>query len=108
MRVTGAVNSPVSVAYVPGENVLYYVRAAGGATQKADVGRSYVRQPNGSVEATVDAFLRPARLPVPKAGATVVVPENDPNQKTDFAAIAAVIAPIVASTITILTVILRR
>lgn len=108
VRVTGAVNSPVSVAYIRGESVLYYVRAAGGATQKADVGRSYVRQPNGSVEATEDSFLKPTRSPVPKAGATIVVPEKDPNQKTDFAAMAGVIAPIVASTITLLALILRR
>ncbi len=108
VRVSGAVNSPVAVAYVRGANLDYYIRGAGGPTRNADAKRSFVRQPNGSVEARVSGFLRPTRVPVPNAGATVVVPEKDPNQKTDYAAVAGVIAPIIASTLTILTLIIRR
>ncbi len=45
VRVSGEVNAPTAVSYVPGENINYYIRAAGGPTYKADPGHAYVRQP---------------------------------------------------------------
>lgn len=108
VRVSGAVNSPVSVAYMPGKDIDYYVRSAGGPNDKADPQRSFVRQPNGSVEAPEYFFLRPNRMPIPKAGATVVVPEKDPSQKSDMVGIVAAITPIIASAVTLLAVIFHK
>ena len=71
VRVEGGVNSPVSVAYVPGRGTGYYVDRAGGFSRSADKGRTYVVQPNGSVE---------RRSSTPQPGARVVVPEIPPGE----------------------------
>ena len=49
VMVTGAVNSPLAVAYVPGEDINFYIRSAGGGNTHADLNRAYVTQPNGKV-----------------------------------------------------------
>jgi protein involved in polysaccharide export with SLBB domain len=77
VTVKGAVNSPLAVAYVPGENVDFYIRAAGGATTKADVGRAYVTQPNGKVESAIRHHFWPDFRPKPEAGGVVSVPEKE-------------------------------
>ena len=48
--VNGAVNAPMSVTFMPGKGLDYYVAAAGGYTRKADKDRAYVTQPTGKVE----------------------------------------------------------
>ena len=106
VKVTGAVNSPVAVAYVPGRDINYYVLAAGGYARDADEGRTYVHQPNGSVEARGGRFSM--RQPQPRAGATIYVPSRDPKDKTDYTALAATLAPVMASLVAIIAVIVRH
>jgi protein involved in polysaccharide export with SLBB domain len=108
VQVKGAVNSPVTVAYERGRPVSYYVAAAGGLSHNADGGRVYVRQANGSVESRQRNWLRPDRDPSPGPGSTVFVPEKDPAEKADYTGVAAVVAPILASLLTIITIIVRR
>ena len=106
--VTGAVNSPIGVAYVPGRSLQYYIASAGGTTQKADMDRAYVRQPNGTVEAVeIRPLLIPNRLPEPRAGATIVVPEEDPDAKRDYASIAGSVAQVLASIVAIIAIATR-
>jgi len=81
VRVQGAVNSPVAVTYVPGRDLNYYIRAAGGPSRKADIGRAYVTQPNGKVDARSGRFLIPDYIPKPKPGSVVFVPDKDPADK---------------------------
>jgi polysaccharide export outer membrane protein len=107
VKVQGAVNSPVAVAYVPGMDIGYYISAAGGYSRVADERRAFVRQPNGSVESRKGRFS-PGSDPEPKAGATVYVPERDPNQKSTLAESANVIGPILATLLTIIAVIWHR
>jgi protein involved in polysaccharide export with SLBB domain len=76
IRVAGEVNAPTAVTYVPGKNILYYVYAAGGPGSRADVGRSYVTEPNGKVEGIRHHFLLPASVPTPEPGARVYAPEK--------------------------------
>jgi polysaccharide export outer membrane protein len=104
--VQGAVNSAVGVSYVPGQDMNYYIRAAGGPSGKADLGRSYVTQPNGKVDAISHRFLIPDRVPKPGPGSVVTVPTKDPTDKgTDpialTGAIAAALSSLVAITIAI-------
>ena len=108
VRVEGAVNSPVGVAYVRGADLTYYVRAAGGPTRTADEGRAYVRQPNGQVEAMKRRRLLPDGVPEPRAGAVVYVPEKDPNDRKDYTAMAGAVAQILASTVAIVAIVLRK
>jgi polysaccharide export outer membrane protein len=77
VRVTGDVNSPVTVTYIPGKNVYYYINQAGGPSARADYGRAYVIQPDGKVEAIRHHGILPASVPEPRSGATVSVPEKD-------------------------------
>lgn len=106
--VSGAVNAPMSVTYVEGKNLEYYVASAGGYSRTADKGRSYVTQPNGKVESVSKhwSFL-PDGKPGPLAGGSVYVPERDPADKKDWLAISGAIAQIVAGLATTLIVIFR-
>jgi protein involved in polysaccharide export with SLBB domain len=104
VRVSGAVNSPVAVAYVPGRYVRYYINAAGGFSRLADPGRTYVTQPNGKVESVQRRFLFPDTNPRPLPGAMVFVPDRDPEDKRDYTAILGVAAQILASVVTIVVV----
>jgi polysaccharide export outer membrane protein len=108
VQVRGAVNSPVTVAYVQGRPITYYIAAAGGLSHNADGGSAYVRQANGSVESRQRNWLRPDRDPSPLPGSTVFVPEKSPGEKSDYAGVAGVVAPILASLLTIITIIARR
>jgi protein involved in polysaccharide export with SLBB domain len=108
VNVTGAVNSPVAVTYIPGRGMDYYIRAAGGPGRKADLRRAYVTQPNGKVEAEKSHFLLPDYVPKPGPGSTVFVPERDPNeQPVNFITSAGAIAQILATLVTIV-IALRR
>ena len=108
VAVQGAVNSPVSVTWSPGKTIEYYIRAAGGPSRKADIGRAYVTQPNGKVEARATRFLLPDGVPKPQAGSTVYVPERDPaDRPLDFLSSAGAIAQIAATLVT-LVIALRR
>ncbi len=84
VQVKGFVNSTSAVAVRPGNDILFYVRSAGGATRKGDDRRAYVIQPNGLVETIRPwpwflSFL-PSRKPTPRGGSTVVVPERDTTE----------------------------
>ena len=99
VSVEGGVNSPVTVAYVPGQGTSYYIDRAGGFSRRADKGRTYVVQPNGSVE---------PRSATPQPGARVVVPEVPPGEeKTNWAGILSAVATILTSALTIVLVVQR-
>jgi polysaccharide biosynthesis/export protein len=106
--VNGAVNAPMSVTYVPGKTLEYYISAAGGLNRKADKNRSYVTQPNGKVESIVKRwwFVGDTR-PKPLAGAAVFVPERDPADKRDWVVLAGSIAQILASLTAIVVVVVQ-
>jgi protein involved in polysaccharide export with SLBB domain len=93
VRVDGAVNAPVAVAYVPGERIDYYIRAAGGPAQNADMGRAYVTQPNGKVESVSRHTFAPDILPKPRAGSTVNVPART-SPSRDLAQVVTLIGQI--------------
>lgn len=107
VEVQGAVNAPRGVAYVPGADINYYVRAAGGPSRIAEMNRSYVTQPDGSVESVVERTLRPDVLPVPRPGAVVVVTERDLLDKSDPIARFGIIAQVLGSLIALVAIIRR-
>ena len=107
VRVQGAVNAPANVTFVPGRDLYYYVRSAGGGSRTADEGRAFVTQPSGKLESVRGRGIFPDAVPVPQAGAIVTVPEKDPADKNDFAAIATVLAQVLASLVTVV-VLLKR
>ena len=107
VNVKGAVNSPVAVTYVPGADLEYYVRAAGGITRAGDLRYAYVTQPNGKVEATSGKFIF-RRNPKPRPGSSVFVPERDKTERrTDYVATIGSLAQLAASFVAI-AIALRR
>ena len=97
VNVTGAVNSPVAVAYVPGANLRYYVDAAGGPSRKADVNHAYVRQSNGKVESVHHHVLFPDGQPKPEPGSVVFVPERDGGGSNAFVQVLPVLGSVLGS-----------
>lgn len=99
VKVEGAVNSPVTVAYRPGAGVGYYVDAAGGFARRADRKRTYVVQPNGAV-------ARANRRPEP--GARIYVPAVPEGEgKTDWGQVLSAVATVLTSALTIILVVQR-
>jgi protein involved in polysaccharide export with SLBB domain len=101
VMVRGSVNSPVGVPYVPGADIDYYVRSAGGESMKGDAGHAYVSQPNGTVDSKHRHFLGWTSQPRPLPGSTVFVPDKDPNDKRDWVALMTGIASILGSLVAI-------
>jgi protein involved in polysaccharide export with SLBB domain len=99
VAVEGAVNSPVGVAYVPNRSAGYYVDRAGGYARRADKGRTYIVQLNGSV------MRRSASV---EPGARVVVPEVPAGEeKTNWGQILSSVATVLTSALTIILVVQR-
>ena len=74
------------------------------AVGASDVGRSYVTQPDGSVESVRTKRLLPDFQPEPRPGSVVFVTERDAQDKTDPIARLAVIAQIVGSLVAIVAI----
>lgn len=110
VMVSGAVNSPVAVSYVPGADIDYYIGAAGGPSIKAAPGRAYVTQPNGKVESRRNRRFFPDSKPHPRAGSLVFVPDRDPADRRDYAQavqIAGTVAQVLASLLAAIALIKR-
>ena len=105
VTVTGAVNSPLAVAYVPGENIDFYIRSAGGPNTKADVSRAYVTQPNGKVESVIIRRFWPDSHPDPQPGGVVFVPQKDPADATNFLTQAGTMASVLTALASLVVVI---
>lgn len=105
VMVRGAVNAPGAVAYRPGRNLDYYVRAAGGYSKTGDKNRAWVVQPNGGKQSVIRRTLLADTSPEPRPGAEVFVPERDPGQiGTPIVAILGAAAQVLASLVTIIVV----
>jgi polysaccharide biosynthesis/export protein len=105
--VRGAVNAPISVSYAAGQNMDFYIGAAGGFSFKADRGRSYVTQPSGKVESVKRHFLFADGKPTPAAGAVVFVPDKEVKPPRDTASTLGALAAILASLTTVVVVLTR-
>jgi protein involved in polysaccharide export with SLBB domain len=99
--VGGAVNSPVAVSYVPGKSIDWYVGAAGGYTDKGDSKKAFTIQPDGKVQSVHRKFLIPDKVPDPRPGAHVIVPEKVEHPPGNTLALVAVLATLVASLATV-------
>jgi polysaccharide export outer membrane protein len=102
VTVRGAVNSSLGVPYIPGADIDYYIRSAGGPTLKGDRAHAYVTQPNGRVETkTNHLFGLVHGKPDPQPGSTVIVPEKDMTNRFDWIQVAAAFTSILGSLVAI-------
>ncbi len=105
VMVRGAVNSPGAVAFEPGRDLDFYVRAAGGYSKDGDKRRAFVTQPNGDKQAVERRFLLPDSRPAPRPGAEVMVPVRDPSERgPGIASVLGVAAQLLASVVTVIVV----
>jgi len=104
VKVTGAVNSPVSVRYVPGQGLDYYIANAGGYASTADQKRTSVRYADGSGRVR-SSFLFFHSYPTPGPGSTVLVPtKTTTGRGFDVAVLFTGVAQILAAVTTIVIV----
>lgn len=105
VRIVGAVNTPGSALYRPGEGIGYYINAAGGGTRLAILGEASVRQPNGEVQTRRHVLWFFRSDPDPQPGAEVLVPAHDPAEKTGWIALTGGLAQILGSMVAIIVVV---
>ncbi len=104
VEVQGAVNSPRGVAYVPGKDLMFYIRAAGGESKTGDPEHSYVTQSDGKVQSYVYHRFGPNTIPEPTPGSMVFVPEKPVVTNSDALARLGIVAQVIGSLVTIIAV----
>ncbi|MBA3317604.1 MAG: SLBB domain-containing protein [Gemmatimonadales bacterium] len=105
IMVQGAVNSPGPVAYEPGKNLDWYVDRAGGYTQTGDQGHAYLTQPNGEREGVKRRAVFADRVPRPRPGAVVFVPNKLlQEQPSNVTGVLATAAQVIGALVTIILV----
>ena len=78
VTILGFVQAPASVPHENGATLRDYMSRAGGPTPTGAEKHAYVIQPNGAVESYRQRWwLIPDANPVPRPGATVIVPQRD-------------------------------
>ena len=90
-----------------GDDIEFYVLAAGGYSRDAEQSRAYVIQPSGKVESVGRRALVPDKLPKPEAGARLYVPAKPEQQADNTAQYFGMVAQILASLVTVIIVAIR-
>ncbi|HSH75380.1 MAG TPA: SLBB domain-containing protein, partial [Longimicrobiales bacterium] len=106
VTVRGAVNSPATFLFQPGEDLDYYIGNAGGFRNDADEGRLSVRYANGTAR-TRSRFLFWSSWPEPGPGSEVVVPARDPADAFDTRGLITDLVAILGSITTVIVVLTR-
>ncbi len=108
VTVLGAVNAPGPVAYTPGKNLDWYVRAAGGYAQNGDQQSPYLTQPDGKKETVKRRFLLSDEQPKPRPGGIIFVPtKRTGDQPSNLPAVLGIVASVLASLTTAVVVLTR-
>jgi polysaccharide biosynthesis/export protein len=105
--VEGAVVSPTAVRFRPGEDLDYYISAAGGFTSHADEDRVSVRYASGEIRTKNENFLWFDWEPAPGPGSTVRVPVEDPDERVDWSEVIGDVAQVSATLATLIVVLIR-
>lgn len=94
VKVVGEVLSPISVVYVKGKSLKYYVNQAGGYTSRAHKSKTFIQYANGAVKGTQRGIGRiyPEVMP----GAEIVVPQQPAKQKMSTQAIVGLSSGVVS------------
>ena len=105
VKISGEVYSPANTSFIQGLRLRGYVSQAGGITDEAHLGRSYVIYPNGRIKSTKKIFFAkfyPKIVP----GAEIVVPKKNLARRfttqdfialtTGFSSLTAILITVVA------------
>src|SRR5690606_32804033 len=104
VKINGEVLRPNNVIYKRGKVFKYYVNSAGGFTQDALKGRSYIQYADGSVNAT-RKFLFFNSFPDVKPGAEIFVPKRAPREKVSAQGWVGISSAIVSMAVMIFTLV---
>jgi protein involved in polysaccharide export with SLBB domain len=107
VTIRGAVNLPSAVAYIRGKGIDYYIGAAGGPTPDADEDHAFVIQPSGKLETVKNHLFLPDRMPKPRPGSIVTVPESNGRQEESILPLLSGLVQIIGSTVAILVAVTR-
>ena len=89
--VSGQVYNPAAISYVPGKDLVWYLRKAGGATPTGDKKRIYVLHADGSVVPRSSSWVSNNFMDLRmRPGDTIFVPEKIVGGSTVWQNIAAV------------------
>ena len=103
VRVSGKVQSPVSLLYKSGKNAKYYVKQAGGFASRAQKKKTYVVHANGqSVPVNHVLFFR--KYPKVGPGDEVVVPEK-PMSTATLPSVISVVGSVVSIAVILVTLV---
>jgi protein involved in polysaccharide export with SLBB domain len=78
VKVLGSVNYPTAVKFIPGKDISYYIKRAGGFSQTGDKKSVFVMLANGEVKSVKK------RSNTVNAGSVITVPELIPDDKPPF------------------------
>ena len=104
IQVGGGVLNPLSMPYIEGRGVKYYVKNSGGFALRAKRNRTYVIYPNGSAGATSN-FLFIRSYPKILPGSEIVVPQRPEKESLPAAAWIAIGSGISTIALTLVTLI---
>ena len=96
----------MTVLYRAGQDLDYYVAAAGGFRNDADHGRTSIRFANGLAQ-TRSKFLFWSSYPEPGPGSIISVPAKDPADRLDKRGLIADMVAIIGSIATMIVVVSR-
>jgi protein involved in polysaccharide export with SLBB domain len=102
ISITGEVQNPTSIQYVPGKSMGYYISSAGGFSAKARGTKSFIVNSNGRSKKSRKIIGLFRAYPEIKPGATIVVPPKiQKDNKFDIAKAGVLISAITALATTI-------
>lgn len=101
VKVVGQVLSPISVVYVKGKSLKYYVNQAGGFTSKAHKSKTFIQYANGAVKGTQRGLGR--IYPEVKPGSEIVVPEEKAKQRMSAQSIVGLSSSLISMIVIIVS-----
>jgi protein involved in polysaccharide export with SLBB domain len=104
VKMNGEVLRPNNVVYKKRKLFKYYVNSAGGFTQDALKGRSYIQYADGSVDATRKVLLFNS-YPEIKPGAEIFVPKRAPREKISAQGWVGISSAVVSMAVMIFTLV---
>ena len=81
VKVSGAVQNPVSITYSKEVGLKYYINQAGGYSDLAMKRKVYVKYPNGKTATTTNFIFK--NYPEIKPGCEIIVPQKEEKQRID-------------------------
>ncbi len=104
VNISGEVLNPITMPFIEGKGLRFYINQGGGFGVKAKKNKVYVVYPNGTAAATKE-FLFKSIYPAIKPGSQIVVPQKPDREKIPAAAWVAISSGVSSLALTIITIV---